>query len=398
MSDRPVVVDGDETVRNENLPLPIVKYPEHYGAFIGFKHHSDGDLFFCSCAREAMETTLRFEHKDADSASYTVSPEKVVEDDFPEEFKTHVQNAAIDTIEKIIDAANFKDRICHKCNDVVPNRRYCVDMYGTVFEQNYGWYINQKKYEYGGPQETLRSEFAGEFLDCLPEDVIDIVDADGKDEIEAKANRYATLDRKRSRRFSTMRSVQRSEKDLIQEKRDSGELSFGEAADRRREITDKYDGEQVLAQEEREKWDQLQDELLEYGKKIAEAAENEVRRALGHYEKGNRWTSETILFQLVESKYGDEYTLERHHRPDWLDGLELDIFIVEADLGIEYQGVQHYEVVEHWGGEEALKERQERDRRTKELCDEHGVDIVEIRHDEGLSDSLIEKKVGQKLV
>ena len=160
---------------------------------------------------------------------------------------------------------------------------------------------------------------------------------------------------------------------------------------------DKYDGEQMLAQEEHDEWNELQDELLEYGQTITEAAENEVRRALGHYEKGNRWTSETILFQLVESNYGDEYTLKRHHRPEWLDGLELDIFIVEADLGIEYQGVQHYEAVEHWGGEEALEERQERDRRTKDLCDEHGVDVVEVRYDEDLSARLIEEKIGREL-
>lgn len=105
MSDRPVAVDGDETVQNDILPLPIVKYPPHYGTFIGFKKHSDGNLYFCSCAREAIENSVRYEQRNSDTSSYSVSPEKVVEDDFPEEFGIHVENAEIDNIRDIIRIA-----------------------------------------------------------------------------------------------------------------------------------------------------------------------------------------------------------------------------------------------------------------------------------------------------
>ncbi|WP_199719663.1 hypothetical protein, partial [Halorubrum sp. Atlit-26R] len=253
-----------------------------YGTFIGFKQHRDGNLYFCSCAREAIENFLRYEQRNSDTSSYSVSPEKVVEDDFPEEFRIHVENAEIDNIRETIGIANFEDRICHKCNDVVPNRRYSHEMYGTVFDQNYGWYVNQKKCEYGLPESTLRSGFAGEFLNCLPEDVIDIVDADGKDELEAKAARFAALTQKRSQRRETIRSVQRAETNAIRDKQQSGELSFDEARERRRELKNKYDVGQLLPEEEHTEWNRLQDELGEYVRTIAEAAGNEVRRAVGH--------------------------------------------------------------------------------------------------------------------
>ena len=55
--------------------------------------------------------------------------------------------------------------------------------------------------------------------------------------------------------------------------------------------------------------------------------------------------------------------------------------------------MQHYEAVEHWGGKEGLQERQARDDRTRELCAEHDVELVEVRYDEALSSELIESKV-----
>lgn len=392
MSDRPVAVDADEIARNESLPLPIVAYPPHYGVFIGFKSNNT-DLRFCSCAREAIENYIQYEYRSAEASSYDVSPEKVVEDDFPEEFQQSVQTADVTDIGSIIDFVNFEDRICHKCNEVVPNRRYCVDMYGTVFEQNYGWYINQKRWEYGAPKTTLRSQFATDFLDCLPEDVIDIIDAANKSVIVSQSEKYATLDRKQTRRKAVIGGIRRAEKRKINELETSGEISFGEACDQRREIGDKYEIDTVLPPEEREELSEVEEILLEYGQTIEETAENEVRRAVGHYEKGSRWTSETILFQLVNEEYGSEYTLKRHHRPDWLDGLELDIFLVEANIGIEYQGIQHYEPIEHWGGEEALKDRQKRDAKKKEICDDHDVEIIEVRHDEELSEELVKSKI-----
>jgi hypothetical protein len=109
-----------------------------------------------------------------------------------------------------------------------------------------------------------------------------------------------------------------------------------------------------LPVDEAEELGELQEQLQTEHKEITDTCENEVRQAFGHYKKGNRWTSETILYQLVESNY-PEHTIERHYRPGFLDGLESDIFLKDAEVGIEYQGIQHYEPVDHWGGEEGLE-------------------------------------------
>ena len=55
----------------------------------------------------------------------------------------------------------------------------------------------------------------------------------------------------------------------------------------------------------------------------------------------------------------------KHHHHYFLRGLELDIYIKDLRVGIEYQGLQHYKPVKHWGGEGALKELKIRDRKKK---------------------------------
>ena len=78
----------------------------------------------------------------------------------------------------------------------------------------------------------------------------------------------------------------------------------------------------------------------------------------------------------------------------WLEGLELDIFIPELDLGIEYQGVQHFKPVEHWGGMEALKELQVRDKKKRQLCQSLGIGLIYFKHDEDLSNESVSAKLG----
>ena len=54
-------------------------------------------------------------------------------------------------------------------------------------------------------------------------------------------------------------------------------------------------------------------------------------------------------------------------------------------LAFEFQGQQHYEPVEHWGGINALEDLRKRDKRKRSLCQKHGVDLIEIRFDDPLT-------------
>lgn len=164
------------------------------------------------------------------------------------------------------------------------------------------------------------------------------------------------------------------------------------------QIKEKYNQKPRLSSDEKAELEELVELLEQNWKRITDYIENEVRQEFGHHEIGSRWENETVLYNLINSKYGDEYTIKRHHRPEWLEGLELDIFIEEAQVGIEYQGQQHYEVVEAWGGKEGLKQRRARDRRTEQLCQEHSVELVEIRYDEEISEELVEDKIETQLL
>ena len=57
----------------------------------------------------------------------------------------------------------------------------------------------------------------------------------------------------------------------------------------------------------------------------------------------------------------------RHYRPDWLDRLELDIYIPSLKLAFEYQGQQHFHPLHVWGGEKALQDLRFRDAHKVEI-------------------------------
>lgn len=127
-------------------------------------------------------------------------------------------------------------------------------------------------------------------------------------------------------------------------------------------------------------------------RRIWNFAENEVRLAFDHKKIGDGWVSETILFHIIEELF-PEKTLIRHYRPKTLEGLELDIYIEELNIGIEYQGLQHFKPVEHWGGEEALKKTIERDKKKKRLCNKNNINLIYVNWDEDLSKDLVKKKI-----
>ena len=87
-----------------------------------------------------------------------------------------------------------------------------------------------------------------------------------------------------------------------------------------------------------------------------------------------KWKHELSLFHAVRENHPD--TLYQY-RPDWLGRQSLDLYIPSLRTAIEYQGIQHYNAVEFFGGEEALAQRQELDEVKKQLCRENQVRLLE---------------------
>lgn len=83
-----------------------------------------------------------------------------------------------------------------------------------------------------------------------------------------------------------------------------------------------------------------------------------------------------LLKENIEFEYEKKY--------DWLldkRKLPLDFYLPQHNIGIECQGVQHFEIVKHFGGDKKHEERIRRDKLKKQLCDEHGIELIYFTHE-----------------
>lgn len=122
--------------------------------------------------------------------------------------------------------------------------------------------------------------------------------------------------------------------------------------------------------------------------------ENEVRDAFGYPKIGEKWITETLLYKMVQVLF-PSLAVINHYRGKELEGLEIDVWIPDLKIGIEYQGIQHFEVIEHWGGEDGLRKRKENDAKKKKICKSLGYKLIEFRYDENLTEEKIKKKLAR---
>lgn len=121
---------------------------------------------------------------------------------------------------------------------------------------------------------------------------------------------------------------------------------------------------------------------------IANTVENSVRVQLGYKKIGDSWISETILSGIVQQIF-DGSEVIRHYRPNWLEGLELDVYVPDHNIAFEYQGIQHFVAVKHWGGEAQLQKQKEHDTRKKKICSERGVSLICINYNDPLTTEFV---------
>ena len=127
-------------------------------------------------------------------------------------------------------------------------------------------------------------------------------------------------------------------------------------------------------------------------REVFREAENIYRESVGITRIGEGWISELLLFNRLKERFPNEEII-RHARLDWLGLQHLDIYLPKHNIGIEYQGLQHYKPIEFFGGEEAFKKNQERDARKKRLCEENECKLIYVDPDyefKDVANSLIE--------
>lgn len=107
---------------------------------------------------------------------------------------------------------------------------------------------------------------------------------------------------------------------------------------------------------------------------------------------GARHKKEGALLAFVRDIFQNEQVFHKYRGRE-LEGLELDIYVVEHRIAFEYQGYQHYHPVERWGGDEQLVRQKKRDTHMREICARNKFTLIEVRYDEALNRELVERKL-----
>ncbi len=111
----------------------------------------------------------------------------------------------------------------------------------------------------------------------------------------------------------------------------------------------------------------------------------------------NKWKSEELVYKLIKKMY-KEYGVVYQHRPYYLKSstghqLSYDVYISSMKIAVEYQGKQHFEPVEYFGGQEAFERQKIRDTEKAEISKENGIKLIYINYWEEITPELIRMKI-----
>lgn len=328
---RPVAFWDGTVVVEPSMPMPWVHYPGHYGSYFAFSDREEGALYLWACSRVSLENFARFRSGRLDQHHRHGASWLVSARELPLALREQCRREQDVSAAALVDGLPFREQVCHECNRSTPQLAYCAPMYGGAFMQSYGWYVRKELYAYGVEPLTCSMH-----PDARTEEIFL-----GSGVVAAEFHR----------RF------------------------FG--PDGRPLIPIGFDSE-----------------FQKWTRRIRNVVENEVRARFGFKPVGEAWATETLLFNLVRESLVGQRVL-RHFRATWLNRLELDIYLPDLKLAIEYQGIQHSQPLPHWGGEEALRRNQERDALKAELCRAAGVELICFYHDEPIGIDVVRSRLAR---
>lgn len=345
-----------EIVR-EKLPLPFVRYPRLYGAFFAFSESENGPFFLCACSLDPLHNLTRLRATrthlgSADSLREAPLPSPYVPD--------AVAKASLEHVHDPLEAASFRAQLCHRCHLATPTLRWCHPMYGGTFKQSYGWYIEQAYLRLGMDRRWLKY-------------LSDVCPPDYQTQIEEIQLAQRAYGEEWGRLMALVQAPLRE--DIAPDER----TYF-------RNVRESDARPMILL---RKRASHLRTEF-------ENSIESIARQEFGFRPVGEGWVSETLLYQIV-CRVTHPHRVLRHHRPDWLNGLELDIYIPERRMAIEYQGQQHFHPIEAWGGSAGLAAVRARDAKKARACKKQGILLVTIDYTEPLSDEHVRTVIARAL-
>ena len=139
----------------------------------------------------------------------------------------------------------------------------------------------------------------------------------------------------------------------------------------------------------------MQKEILVECKNGKYSDVDKIEFAVGEY----KWKSEELMYKCVEKVFKDSKVVQQY-RPYFLSTgkgqMSYDVYVVDKKIAFEYQGKQHYQPVEFFGGQKNFEEQQKRDKLKEELSKKNKIKLIYIRYDEDISTELIKEKLGIK--
>ncbi len=330
----------------ESLPLPIVHYPDAGGTWIFFQESDASQPLLCSCQRDAA---IGFLLLNAQHPVYRLGRDQSLVDFFMPPSLRAVSPLRASSIEDFGALPLFRPGLCHVCNRRVPSIRWSNVDNCSIFIQHLGWYLHHALLRAGV------SPFGDVLQGGADQEIVGLVEIDA-------AEGYRRI------------------REYLAGKRLSRGTFNGAPSD----LASAYAGRMEVRA--------ICQTLHRQRHRIHRLIEERLRRSLGFPPHGKTGGSEILLRWIVSALFPGREMLVRN-RAEFLQGLELDIYLPELRLGIEYQGEQHYLPFKHLGGESHLRGVVRRDKRKAALCKQAGVDLIYFN----VADKLTEDFVSERL-
>lgn len=373
----------DIIFKEENLPFPYVHSGINYFAF---SETETSEPCLCSCQKESLSNSIELFYKYYRYFSANSQAESLVHFlNLPSSISRKLNVTSELDINTIIENINFKDHICHLCNSITPTTQHSICIYETKLNQQYGHYINNLFFTYGISNHII-DHYGIYFLpDKMPEDFKRIL-IPSKEEIFIDVINYSNLSKHKQNKLQKTLDLLWN---LPQEKRDA--ILYCRTINKDKHLVFYKLEEELNLNDEDTGY--IQNAIHKRFLSVKKIIVDEVKKSF----KLKRWVNESVLANIIQELFKD-YTIYRNYRPDILEGLELDIYIQELKLGIEYQGIQHVKPVNQWGGEKDFEIRKEHDRRKADLCKKNNIELIYFWHDEDINKELVLNKLGNYMI
>jgi hypothetical protein len=129
--------------------------------------------------------------------------------------------------------------------------------------------------------------------------------------------------------------------------------------------------------------------IKEEASRLLRESENVYRVNIGAKKIGESWIAETELYYKIKTSFPNNEVIQ-HGKPKWLGRQHFDVWIPDLKVAIEYQGKQHDEPIEFFGGIIAFEKGLKRDELKKEKCKINQIKLIEVRQGYFLDDLIKE--------